>query len=102
MTFDRANIERLIHRVDSGLQYDELAPYAQALRNCLTELDALRKLAFDIERQRHETAMREIALLTVVESAESWRDAATDDEDGLLMSALMCAIDAYRAARDRP
>lgn len=39
--FNRAEVERLIARVDSGLAYDELAPYAQALRDALKEIDRL-------------------------------------------------------------
>ena len=38
--FDRAEVERLIARVESGLAYDELAPYARALRECLIAIDA--------------------------------------------------------------
>jgi hypothetical protein len=39
MTFSRPAIERLIATVESGLQYGELGPYAQALKMCLEELD---------------------------------------------------------------
>jgi chromosome segregation ATPase len=137
MTFSRPAIERLIARVESGLQYDELGPYAQGLRDALAEVDSSREDVehfasqcrtsnADIRDLRAElarlTAERDNArwadetrkkaceaLITerdamrpVVEAAEKWRDASTDDEDALLMSGLMCAIDAYRATKDRP
>jgi hypothetical protein len=65
------------------------------------EVARLTAVATEIERQRHETALREIELLTVVEAAESWRDAESDDDDAIRMSTLMCSIDAYRASKDR-
>jgi len=40
MTFSRPAIERLIATVESGLQYGELGPYAQALRDCLLAIEA--------------------------------------------------------------
>jgi len=40
----RPDIERLITRVDSGLSVAELKPYAEALRWCLAEMDAMRPI----------------------------------------------------------
>lgn len=53
--------------------------------------------ATNIERQRYETAVREIEALVVVEAAEMWRDVEVDDT--VESNTLMRAVDAWRARK---
>jgi len=116
MTFSRPTIERLIATVESGLQYGELEPYAEALRNCLEELDrvtadldhaASENMAFNLRVSGEiNDNRRQIARLTaerdelqvVVDACGDW------DTDFMrtYMRRLYDALVAYRAAKDRP
>jgi len=84
----RTDIERLIARVDSGLAFGPLKPYADALRWAAGEMDAMRP---------------------VVEAAEVYRDKRREVSKGMRRREelngpayeLADAVDTYRTAKER-
>lgn len=108
MTFSRPAIERLIATVESGLQYGELGAYSQGLRDALAEIDRLTaernnaRWADETRKKACEALITERdAMRPVVEAAEKWLNGrAIDIVDNLRR--IRDAIDAYRAAKERP
>lgn len=79
---------------------ESLAAELEAARSTNAKLQAM---AVEIERQRHDTAMREVNLLMVVEAAEKFREALRNEDNDCVVEhdVLIAAIDAYRDAKDK-
>lgn len=90
----RPDIERLIARVESGLAFGELKPYAEALRWCLGEIDAMRPVV--------DAAVRVVELDEICEAHPGINDEIgqrAEQELYTAVAARTAAVDAYRASK---